>query len=133
MDWITDQRKYKPDDRWGLGQYKYDSQYGLPRQATFERGRNYTRSVSDQFEGMAFVARSRTRPLGAIEPPRNFQGINMRKDYKFDRERSCHSGQFQRNIQLMYGDNDGIQWRDPQTRDIMPFYTRLMRDLRVSP
>ena len=38
VDWITSQKKYKPDDRWGLGQYKYDSQYGLPRQAIFERG-----------------------------------------------------------------------------------------------
>jgi hypothetical protein len=135
MDWITAQRKYKPDNRYGLGEYKYDSQSGLPRQATFERGvepAKYTRPVSDQFEGMAFVARSRTRPLGAGGPPPNFQGINMRKDYKFDDERSCHSGQFQRNIQLMYGDENGIPWVD-KNRNSNPFYDQLMRDLKVGP
>ena len=133
MDWITNHRKYKPDDRWGPGQYKYDSQYGLPRQATFERLNilepklSYTRSVSDPFEVMAFVARSRTRPLGAIEPlPDKFKGLDLNDVYNFDRERSCHSGQFQRNIQLMYGKKDGTPWDEP-------FYSRLMRDLRVKP
>jgi len=129
VNWIANERKYKPDNRYGFGEYKYESQSGLPRQASFERvtgSAKYTRSVSDQFEGMAFVARSRTRPLGAGEPPLNFQGLNLRKDYGFDRERSCHSGQFQRNIQLMYGDENGKQWPEP-------FYTHLMNDLRVGP
>jgi hypothetical protein len=75
---------------------------------------------------MAFVARSRTRPLGAGEPPPKFQGLDLNDVYNFDRERSCHSGQFQRNIQLMYGDENGKQWPEP-------FYTHLMNDLRVSP
>ena len=74
VNWIDNHIKYKPDNRWGYGKYKYDSQFGS---ATFERGRNYTRSVSDQFEGMAFVARSRTRPLGAGGPPSNFQGLDL--------------------------------------------------------
>ena len=123
VNWMSGQRKYKPDDRWGYGQYKYDSQLGS---ATFERKLDYTRSVSDPFEGMAFVARSRTRPLGAIEPPQKFTGLDLRKNYQFDGERSCHSGQFQRNIQLMYGDENGKQWPEP-------FYTHLMNDLRVGP
>jgi hypothetical protein len=126
-NWMANQIDYKPDDRYGPGQYEYDSQAGLPRQARFMRGKDYTRSVSDQFEAMAFVARSRTRPLGAGEPPSGkFLGLNLREDYKFDRERSCHSGQFQRNIQLMYGDADGTAWPEP-------FYHRVMNDLRVSP
>jgi hypothetical protein len=56
----------------------------------------------------------------------------MRKDYKFDDERSCHSGQFQRNIQLMYGDENGIPWVD-KNRNSNPFYDQLMRDLKVGP
>jgi VCBS repeat-containing protein len=132
VDWITSQRKHKPDDRYGLGEYKYESQSGLPRQASFERGRNYSRSVSDQFEGMAFIARSRTRPLGAGEPPQKFSGLDLKTVYKFDRERSCHSGQFQRNIQLMYGDKYGKQWLD-ENGGKNPFYNQLMRDLHVGP
>jgi hypothetical protein len=132
VDWITSQRKHKPDDRYGLGEYKYESQFGLPRQPSFERGLNYTRSVSDQFEGMAFIARSRTRPLGAGEPPQKFTGLDLKTVYKFDRERSCHSGQFQRNIQLMYGNNDGKGWVDENGRS-MPFYRRLMNDLNIAP
>jgi hypothetical protein len=31
----------------------------------------------------------------------------------------------------MYGDENGQQWRDPQTGAIEPFYLRLMRDLNV--
>ncbi|MGA2786966.1 MAG: hypothetical protein ABSF60_05515 [Verrucomicrobiota bacterium] len=135
VNWIANERKYKPDNRYGFGEYKYESQSGLPRQASFERGTGsakYTRSVSDQFEGMAFVARSRTRPLGAGEPPPNFQGLDLQTTYKFDRERSCHSGQFQRNIQLMYGNNDGKEWVDINGRS-MPFYRRLMNDLNIAP
>ena len=126
VNWMAGQRKYKPDNRYGLGQYKYDSQLNS---STFERGvwpAKYTRPVSDPFEGMAFVARSRTRPLGAIEPPQKYSGMDLRKNYQFDGERSCHSGQFQRNIQLMYGDENGKQWPEP-------FYTHLMNDLRVGP
>jgi len=126
VDWITSQQKYKPDDRYGLGEYKYESQFGLPRQPSFERGLNYIRSVSDPFEVMAFIARSRTRPLGAGEPPQKFSGLDLKTVYKFDPERSCHSGQFQRNIQLMYADKNGKQWLEP-------FYHRLMNDLHVGP
>ena len=132
VNWIDNHIKYKPDNRYGFGEYKYESQSGLPRQASFERGRNYTRSVSDPFEGMAYVARSRTRPLGAGGPPPNFQGLDLQTVYKFDQERSCHSGQFQRNIQLMYGDQDGNNWVD-KNGNPNPFYDQLMRDLNVGP
>jgi hypothetical protein len=82
---------------------------------------------------MAFVSRSLTRPLGAIEPAKNkFKGLDLQTAYKFDRERSCHSGQFQRNIQLMYGNNDGKGWVDENGRS-MPLYRRLMNDLNIAP
>jgi hypothetical protein len=82
---------------------------------------------------MAFIARSRTRPLGAGEPPpKKFQSLDLNDVYRFNEKRSCHSGQFQRNIQLMYGDQNGIQWTDENGRSI-PFYRRLMRDLNFSP
>jgi hypothetical protein len=133
VNWITSQRKYKPDDRYGLGEYKYESQFGLPRQPSFERGLNYTRSVSDPFEVMAFIARSRTRPLGAGEPPKKFSGLDLKEVYRFNWECSCHSGQFQRNIQLMYSNENGKQWIDEAGRPAPPFYRRLMRDLNVEP
>jgi hypothetical protein len=133
VNWMSGQRKYKPDDRYGFGEYKYDSQLNS---STFERGvwpAKYTRPVSDQFEGMAFVARSRTRPLGAIEPPSNkFKGLDLNDVYNFDRERSCHSGQFQRNIQLMYGNENGKPWVD-KNGNSNPFYAQLMNDLQVAP
>ncbi len=118
VDWITNQKR-KPDNRIGNGRYKFDT---IPRFFTGP----YTRPVADPHEGMSFVARSRTRPLGGGEPPPDFQDLNLKEIYRFDDQRSCHSGQFQRNIQLMYGNNDGIQWSEP-------FYHRMMSDLRVSP
>jgi hypothetical protein len=82
---------------------------------------------------MSFVARSRTRPLGAIEPPQNkFKGLDLNDVYRFNEQRSCHSGQFQRDIQLMYGNPNGIQWTDENGRS-MPFYRRLMNDLNITP
>jgi hypothetical protein len=132
-NWMSNQKKYKPDDRCGPGQYKYESLGGLPRTASFERGLSYSRSVTDPFETMSFISRSRTRPLGAGEPPpEKFQGLNLNDAYRFTEKRSCHSGQFQRDIQLMYGDENGKQWLDENGRK-NPFYNQLMRDLHVSP
>jgi len=126
VNWMTDQRKYKPDDRHGLGEYNYESQFGNPRRPGFINGPVYARWVDDPHEAMAFVARSRTRPLGAGAPPPKFLGLDLNDVYRFNQERSCHSGQFQRNIQLMYGNKDGTQWPEP-------FYRRLMNDLRIGP
>jgi hypothetical protein len=92
----------------------------------------YTRPVSDQFEGMAFVARSRTRPLGAGEPPSTFGKISLIRQYGFGAARADHSGQFQRDIQMMYGDENGKQWLD-ENGGKNPFYKQLMRDLHVAP
>jgi hypothetical protein len=132
VNWMSGQKKHKPDDRYGFGQYTYDSQSNLLFPARFLRLKDYVRPVSDPFEGMAFVSRSRTRPLGASEPPPKFSGLNLNDVYFFDRERSCHSGQFQRNIQLMYGNKYGKQWLD-ESGSKNPLYNQLMRDLHVGP
>jgi hypothetical protein len=51
----------------------------------------------------AFVARSRTKAVGALDYAGGPIGakINLRDDYGFGRERSDHSGQFTRNIQKL--------------------------------
>jgi hypothetical protein len=80
---------------------------------------------------MAFIARSRTRPLGAGEPPSNFGKVNLIRRYGYGSARADHSGQFQRDIQLMYGDNDGKPWVD-KNGNATPLYDQLMRDLNVA-
>ena len=114
VDWIGNQRTFKPDDRYGLGEYQYGFALGAQaRRPSFLRGPLYARWVEDPLESMSFVSRSRTRPLGAGAPPQNiFKGLDLNDVYRFNRDRSCHSGQFQRNIQLMYGNEDGIPWVD---------------------
>jgi hypothetical protein len=128
IDWVDNGKDYKPDNRWGFGKYKYNSQFNS---SFFEWGQKYIRPVSDPIESMSFISRSRTRPLGAGKPPSNFGGVSLVREYGFGAARSDHSGQFQRDIQFMYGDENGQQWRDPQTGAIEPFYLRLMRDLNV--
>ena len=52
--------------------------------------------------------------------------------YGFATPRPDHSGQFQRNIQLMYGKEDGTPWLDQNGKPI-PLYRQLMNDLGVAP
>jgi hypothetical protein len=132
VNWMMNERKHKPDNRVGFGKYDYESQFDQARRPGFRSGVLYQRWVEDPHESMSFVSRPRTRPLGTGEPPAGFVGVNMKQDYLFDRERSCHSGQFQRNIQLMYGDKTGKQWSDDKGRP-KPFFLQLMRDLNVAP
>lgn len=130
VDWVTNQIDHKPDDRSGLGQY-LNGTYSGPM---FQRGvgiYQFTRIVSDPHEAMSYVSRSRTRALGA-EPtkgtptPPGFQSVNLKTIYQFSTGRPDHSGQFQRNIQLMYGNETGVPWGES-------LYHRLMRDLNVDP
>ncbi|MCX6937306.1 MAG: hypothetical protein NTU80_05320 [Verrucomicrobia bacterium] len=127
LNWVRNNMISKPDDRFGLGQYDFDLVNGV-RRPSFTSGLTITRWVSDPHEAMAYVSRSRTRALGA-EPatgkptPPGFTSINL-QSYGFARPRYDHSGQFQRNIQLMYGNENGVQWSEA-------FYHRLMRDLSV--
>ena len=52
--------------------------------------------------------------------------VNLKTQYGFGVGRPDHSGQFQRDIQFMYGNENGVAWGEP-------LYVRLMRDLQVSP
>lgn len=83
-------------------------------------------------ESLAFIARSRTRAIGAV--PSNLQAtppgangrVNLNAVYGFGLDRKDHSGQFQRDIQDMYCKPDG-------TPAVVPLYRVLMNDLRVGP
>jgi hypothetical protein len=88
--------------------------------------------VEDAHEAMSYVARSRTRAVGAEvsggKPvPSGASGaLNLNHDYGFWGARADHSGQFQRDIQLMYSRPNGIKFGTP-------LYRRLMRNLDVVP
>jgi hypothetical protein len=132
-NWVKNHEAYKPDDRYVIGQYKYDPSVYWSK---FERGVSFLRTVTDRHEKMSFISRSRSSAIGAVSAPPGFQGFEMRFSnpygYGFGQARYDHSGQFQRNIQLMYGRADGTPWVD-QNGVAMPFYRRLMSDLQVSP
>ena len=136
VDWVTNMRKYKPDDPWDhwtnsfLIRYLWDANQ---LKAYFRRGAFY-RLVTDPHESMAFVSRPRTSALGAVPAPPGFSDLDLEatNTYGFTEARFDHSGPFQRNIQLMYGNESGAPWVD--TAGVpLPFYQRLMRDLQVSP
>ena len=132
VDWVGNQLDHKPDDRYGFGQYEYNSVLGNLRRPSFSRGALYARWVDDPHEVMAFVSRSRTIPFGAGKPPSDFGNVNLIRQFGFGNARSDHSGQFQRNIQLMYGDSDGSPWVD-KNGNPDSFYSQLMRDLNIEP
>jgi hypothetical protein len=130
VHWIKNQIDYKPNDLVGPGEYKFYPNNGAGNQVRFEKIFNNDRPVEDPHESMAYVARSRTRALGA-EPadgnpaPPGAQEVDLNVEYGFDRPRPHHSGQFQLNIQEMY-QSDG-------TRFTKPLYRRMLEDLRVQP
>ena len=136
VDWFNYQRLCKPDDRIGYGQYLYDPDPA--KLASFEYGLRLKRPVKDLHEVMAYVSRTRTFPLGAQtadgkeQPPGFDASVNMKNEYGFGTKRADHSGQFQRDIQFMYGDEDGAKWHDADGF-LMPFYLRLMNSLLVAP
>jgi len=132
VDWINSMVNNKPDGVL-LNHYNYDfvtENNRLAPRFRYLDSQNLlgTRLVSDPHEGMAYVSRSRTGPLGAGAPGPLFnkQSVDMNDLYKFGRARFDHSGQFQRNIQLMYGNESGKQWSES-------FYHRLINDLHVGP
>lgn len=134
VNWVTNQRKYKPDDPLdgfmgtALIKYLWD---GNQLKSYFRRDAFY-RKVTDPHEGMAFVSRPRTSAVGAVSPALTglpgFTGLDLESPatYAMGPARFDHSGPFQRNIQLMYGNENGVPWSEP-------LYVRLMRDLQVSP
>jgi hypothetical protein len=133
VDWVSWQAGFKPFNPWGPAKnYEYDTD---PLVAEGHRcqvdlfGYNRHRPVEDICEALAFVARSRTRAVGAEpasgnpKPPDADSAVNLR-NYGFGTPRFDHSGQFQRNICLMYSNESGKLY------DI-PLYRQLMRDLNV--
>jgi len=132
VSWITNQRKYKPDNPLDMLnvyviRYLWDS---AQQKAYFRKITDsvWNRRVIDTHESMAFVSRPRTSALGAVAEPPGFSGLDLDSlsTYGFTEARFDHSGPFQRNIQLMYGNDSGAPWNEP-------LYVRLMRDLQVSP
>lgn len=122
-NWIANNEKYKPDGVRSSGNYRFDFLVG----PFYETPAFTLRGITDAHESMAFVCRSMTLALGAVAPSPVFtSGVNLKTQYGFGVGRPDHSGQFQRDIQFMYGDENGVAWGEP-------LYGRLMRDLQVSP
>jgi pimeloyl-ACP methyl ester carboxylesterase len=106
-NWERNQINYKPDGEvagavhdasWS---YQYDPTHLLNQRASVLSGEY--RYVTDSWEMKAFVARSRTKAVGALDYTGGPIGtkINLRDDYGLGRERSDHSGQFTRNVQKL--------------------------------
>jgi hypothetical protein len=98
-NWEANQLDYKPDDPPGVGRYSYDSQNQGSVSYTLSET---TRKVGDPHESMAFIARTRTKAVGALP---SVGGVVSREvnlgvaPYNFGRNRADHSAQFNRNIQ----------------------------------
>ncbi len=104
VNWF-DHQGDKPYDPIGIGTYKY-----IDSLAGFYRGQRLLREVTDIHESLAFLARSRTKavgaqpltgftatgnPLGAFSNRVNLQAL----PYNFTRDSTEHSAQFNRAIQ----------------------------------
>ena len=106
-NWESNQINYKPDGEvagavhdasWS---YQYDPTHPLNLRASVLSGEY--RYVTDSWEMKAFVARSRTKAVGALDYAGGpiGAGINLRDNYGFRNTRADHSGQFTRNIQRL--------------------------------
>ena len=135
VDWVTNQKDYKPNSLHGtnsLKQYTFNGSHPLGQQCALLNLATSPRYVQDPHEAMAYIARSRTPALGAEPPnlnprPPNWRvPVDMEATYNFNSPRFDHSGQFQRNIQLMYWDTT------TNTPFATPFYKRLLQDLNMA-
>ena len=125
-NWEKNEEDYKPDGNYPLYGWEY---HYLPTEALARRaylinhgfnfvppifpgvpGAEQCRAVTDSYEMKSFVARPRSRAVGAGEgtaanplasgPIR--ANVNMRTTFGFGREDYDHSGQFNRRIQQVY-------------------------------
>jgi hypothetical protein len=99
-NWEANQLDYKPDDPPGVGRYSYDPQTQGSVAYTLSE---ITRKVGDPHESMAFIARTRTKAVGALPGVGGVVSweVNLGEGtrFNFSRDRSDHSAQFNRNIQ----------------------------------
>ncbi len=118
-NWERNQRTDKPDGSTGAihaGDWRY--LYDMNEVDLFKEGRlesvhfinsgpvwALTRHVNDPHEMTAFVARSRSKAVGAVDAslqnrPANMEHVNLNASpYNFDNREDDHSGQFNRRIQ----------------------------------
>ena len=135
VDWVNNQSRFKPNNLRGANVFKA-YEFHPDRAAGLQCvlgvvGILNDRLVQSPYEAMAFVARSRTSALGAESPtgnpaPPHWKAMDMEKEYDFGGSRPDHSGQFQRDIQLMYAKPDGKVFTKS-------FYNRLIEDLNMEP
>jgi len=110
-NWQKNQIDYKPDGNGGtIWRYFYIPT--IVKEANRARLRVSSfngRTVTHPWERMSFVARPRSKAMGAVNdstenPAPNvaiIENINLRTLYNFGRDPSDHSGQFNRNIQSL--------------------------------
>jgi hypothetical protein len=136
VNWVKNQAELKIQSLVAASSYIYNKSEPEGARAFFVSndltGNSFSRTIGDTHETLAYVARARTTPVGAEpgtrngKPPNAASSLDLRA-YGFDRNRNDHSGQFQRDIQLMYSSADGT------TTYRTPFFTQLMTDLNVNP
>ena len=119
-NWEVNQLNFKPDGAYSTQEWKYGYS---PSNTLSKRGwllnngfhvsppvfetasPDYRyRLVNDSFEMKAFVARSRTKAVGAIDSVASTldTSINLKTVYGFGNNQSDHSGQFYRDIQMVF-------------------------------
>lgn len=109
-NWEKNQINYKPDGEDSrvvhapFWRYYYEPSQP-PALPVLDRAwveSNVARVVSDSWEMKAFVARSRTKAVGACPGGGSFGGSeNLRAEFGFKDARADHSGQLTRNIQAV--------------------------------
>jgi pimeloyl-ACP methyl ester carboxylesterase len=116
VSWEKNQISYKPDDPLGSGYYNYNlfEPFGSRTYITFAFSPR--RFVTDPHEVMSFVARPRSQAVGAGNYIGTPIDVGEGSTSAFSRERSDHSGQFNRNIQ-----------------NLNPFYQQFVEQLRLTP
>jgi hypothetical protein len=118
-NWEKNQEDYKPDGSTtaihaGDWRYFYDAnETDLSKKGRLENVQfinsnpvsALTRYVNDSYETKAFMARPRSKAIGAVDAslgnrPANMDHVNLNASpYSFDNRESDHSGQFNRRIQ----------------------------------
>jgi pimeloyl-ACP methyl ester carboxylesterase len=104
-NWERNQIDYKPDGNvstdWHY--HYYPNRTNLNERATQEFTFFVGRFVTDSHEMKSFVARPRSKAVGALEgtsaAPNGVIDVNLEATYHFDSRDSDHSGQFKRRIQ----------------------------------